>query len=72
MNRIAANDLSGPPGKAVYTQLCNVQGGIEADVTSCICSDDLLYMITGSGFGCAIAHGSAGIFRKTAASRSAR
>ncbi len=33
MQRIAANDLSGPPGKAVYTQLCNEKGGIEADVT---------------------------------------
>ena len=51
MNRIAANDLSGPPGKAVYTQLCNAEGGIEADVTVVHLSDDLLYMITGSGFG---------------------
>ena len=33
LQRIAANDLSGPPGKAVYTQLCNERGGIEADVT---------------------------------------
>ena len=33
LQRIAANDLSGPPGKAIYTQLCNEKGGIEADVT---------------------------------------
>jgi 4-methylaminobutanoate oxidase (formaldehyde-forming) len=51
MNRIAANDLSDPPGKAVYTQLCNERGGIEADVTIIHLRDDLLYMITGSGFG---------------------
>jgi glycine cleavage system aminomethyltransferase T len=51
MNRIAANDLSGPAGKAVYTQLCNERGGIEADVTIVHLRDDLLYMITGSGFG---------------------
>ncbi len=51
LNRIAANDLSGPPGKAVYTQLCNERGGIEADVTIIHSADDLLYVITGSGFG---------------------
>ncbi|HEY7763507.1 MAG TPA: FAD-dependent oxidoreductase [Aestuariivirgaceae bacterium] len=51
MNAIAANELSGSPGKAVYTQLCNEKGGIEADVTIIHLRDDLLYMITGSGFG---------------------
>ena len=51
LNRIAANDLSGPPGKAVYTQLCNDKGGIEADVTIVHSADDLLFVITGSGFG---------------------
>jgi 4-methylaminobutanoate oxidase (formaldehyde-forming) len=49
--RIAANDLSGPPGKAVYTQVCNEKGGIEADVTLIHVSVDHLYLITGSGFG---------------------
>ena len=51
LQRIAANDLSGPPGKAVYTQLCNETGGIEADVTFVHVEDDLVTMITGSGFG---------------------
>src|SRR6185295_10656431 len=51
LNRVTANDLSGPPGKAVYTQLCNEKGGIEADVTVIHSADDLLYVITGSGFG---------------------
>jgi 4-methylaminobutanoate oxidase (formaldehyde-forming) len=51
LDRIAANALDGPPGKAVYTQLCNERGGIEADVTILHLADDLLYVITGSGFG---------------------
>jgi 4-methylaminobutanoate oxidase (formaldehyde-forming) len=51
MNRIAANDLGGRPGKAVYTQLCNEKGGIEADVTIIHITDELLYLITGAGFG---------------------
>ncbi|WP_299870164.1 FAD-dependent oxidoreductase [uncultured Hoeflea sp.] len=51
LQRIAANNLSGPAGRAVYTQLCNNRGGIEADVTIIHLDDDLLYLITGSGFG---------------------
>jgi len=48
--RIAANDLKAP-GKAVYTQLCNDKGGIEADVTILTLADDRLWLVTGSGFG---------------------
>jgi 4-methylaminobutanoate oxidase (formaldehyde-forming) len=51
LQRIAANDLSGPPGKAVYTQLCNARGGIEADVTLIHDGEDHFYLVTGSGFG---------------------
>ncbi len=51
LQRIAANDLSGAPGKAVYTQLCNEKGGIEADVTILHVAVDHFYLITGSGFG---------------------
>ena len=51
LQRIAANDLSGAPGKAVYTQLCNEKGGIEADVTLIHTGPDHFYLITGSGFG---------------------
>lgn len=51
LQKIAANDLAGPPGKAVYTQLCNETGGIEADVTLIHLSDDRFLMVTGSGFG---------------------
>ena len=51
LQKLAANDLSGPPGKAVYTQLCNERGGIEADVTLVHVAKDLFYLVTGSGFG---------------------
>ena len=51
LQSIAANDLSGAPGKAVYTQLCNAKGGIEADVTLIHADTDLFYLITGSAFG---------------------
>jgi 4-methylaminobutanoate oxidase (formaldehyde-forming) len=51
LQRIAANDLSGPPGKAVYTQLCNEKGGIEADATLVHAGPDHFYLITGSSFG---------------------
>ena len=51
MQRMAANDLAGPPGKAVYTQLCNAGGGIEADVTLIHDAADHFHMITGAGFG---------------------
>jgi 4-methylaminobutanoate oxidase (formaldehyde-forming) len=49
LQRIAANDLQ--VGKAVYTQLCNEKGGIEADVTFIHAFDGRAMMITGSGFG---------------------
>ena len=51
LQRIAANDLGGAPGKAVYTQLCNERGGIEADVTLVHDAADHFYLVTGSGFG---------------------
>ena len=37
MQRIAANDLMGERDRAIYTQLCNEKGGIEADVTVVQC-----------------------------------
>ncbi len=51
LQRIAANDLSGAPGRAVYTQLCNEKGGIEADVTIVHTGEDRFLLVTGSGFG---------------------
>ncbi len=51
LQRIAVNDLAGPPGKAVYTQLCNEKGGIEADVTFMHLGAERFLLVTGSGFG---------------------
>lgn len=51
LQHLAVNDLSGPPGKCVYTQLCNDRGGIEADLTIMHVAQDLFYVVTGSGFG---------------------
>jgi 4-methylaminobutanoate oxidase (formaldehyde-forming) len=51
MQRIAANDLSGASGKAVYTQLCNEKGGIEADVTLVHTDQDRFILVTGAAFG---------------------
>ena len=51
MQAIAANDLAGPPARAVYTQLCNDKGGIEADLTLILRNDDNVLAVTGSGFG---------------------
>ncbi len=49
--RIAAADLSGPPGRAIYSQLLNDRGGIEADVTILHRGEDDFLIVTGSGFG---------------------
>ena len=40
-----------PAGKVIYTQLLNVRGGIEADVTVTRLGEDDFYLVTGSGFG---------------------
>jgi len=51
LNRIAANDIDRPPGSAVYTQLLNDRGGIEADLTIMRTGEESFYVVTGSGFG---------------------
>jgi 4-methylaminobutanoate oxidase (formaldehyde-forming) len=48
---LADNDLSGPVGACVYTQLCNSAGGIESDLTFVRLAEDLFYGVTGSAFG---------------------
>lgn len=47
---ICANDVSKPAGRVTYTQLLNSRGGIEADLTVARLSDDLFYIVTGTGF----------------------
>ncbi len=51
LQRIAANDLDRPAGMAIYTQLCNARGGIEADLTFMRLGESRFYVVTGSGFG---------------------
>ena len=51
LQRIADNDIGGPTGSAVYTQLLNERGGIEADLTFMRLAPELFYAVTGSGFG---------------------
>ncbi len=46
---ICANDIAVPPGRLVYTQLCNQRGGIEADLTVCRLDADQFYIVTGTG-----------------------
>lgn len=50
LQRLAANDLSGGPGRAIYTQLCNGKGGIESDLTFVHLAKDRFLCVTGSGF----------------------
>ena len=51
LDRIAANRVPPRPGEAVYTQCCNEQGGIEADLTIAHIAPERFLIITGSGFG---------------------
>ncbi|MEE2941871.1 MAG: FAD-dependent oxidoreductase [Verrucomicrobiota bacterium] len=46
---VCANDVSVPPGRLVYTQLCNQRGGIEADLTVCRLAENEFYIVTGTG-----------------------
>jgi glycine cleavage system T protein len=51
MNRICANDIDKPQGSAVYTQLLNDRGGIEADLTVTRVDDERFRIVTGTAFG---------------------
>ena len=47
---ICANDVSHRPGRVVYTQMLNAQGGIECDLTVTRLAPDAYYIVTGTGF----------------------
>jgi sarcosine dehydrogenase len=47
---ICANDVSHRPGRVVYTQMLNAQGGIECDLTVTRLALDAYYIVTGTGF----------------------
>ena len=46
LNRICANDIDVAPGRVVYTQWLNEQGGIEADVTVTRLSETEFMVVT--------------------------
>lgn len=47
---IAANNVAGPVGSLIYTQMLNDRGGIECDLTVVRLSRDEYYIVTGTGF----------------------
>jgi 4-methylaminobutanoate oxidase (formaldehyde-forming) len=46
LQRISANNIDGPIGKVVYTQLLNERGGIEADLTVTRLAEDTYFIVT--------------------------
>jgi len=51
LGRICANDIDKPAGSAVYTQLLNERGGIEADLTVTRVGEESYRVVTGTAFG---------------------
>ncbi|MCP5100874.1 MAG: FAD-dependent oxidoreductase [Chloroflexi bacterium] len=50
LNRVCGNQIDVPVGKAVYTQLLNERGGIEADITVARVENDSFYIMdSGTG-----------------------
>lgn len=50
LNWICANNVGKPPGTLTYTQMLNRRGGIECDLTVARLSEDVFYLVTGTGF----------------------
>jgi 4-methylaminobutanoate oxidase (formaldehyde-forming) len=48
LNRICANDMARPPGRAIYTGMLNPRGGFESDVAVLRIRDDLYRIYTGT------------------------
>ena len=51
LNHLCANDIDKPVGSAVYTQLLNERGGIEADLTVTRVGEESFRIVTGTAFG---------------------
>ena len=51
LSRLCANDVTGDVGRAVYTQLLNDGGGIEADLTVTRTGEESFRVVTGTAFG---------------------
>ncbi|APH72673.1 GcvT family protein [Aquibium oceanicum] len=50
LDKICSNRVAREPGRLTYTQMLNSRGGIECDLTVARLSDDLSYIVTGTGF----------------------
>ncbi len=50
MSWICSNEVARPAGSLVYTQMLNVRGGIECDLTVGRLDADSYYLVTGTGF----------------------
>ncbi len=50
LNRVAVSEMDKPIGSATYTQFCNTNGGVEADVTVTRLGADKFWVITGAAF----------------------
>ena len=51
LQQLAVSNMDKPDGTVIYTQLCNAQGGTEADITVTRLGRDHFYILTGAGFG---------------------
>ncbi len=51
MQQLAVSNMDKLIGSVIYTQLCNKNGGIEADITVTRTGTDCFYIVTGAGFG---------------------
>src|SRR3954462_4000006 len=51
LERLCGNRIDRPRGSVVYTQLLNVRGGIEADLSVLRRGDDRFLLVTGTAFG---------------------
>jgi len=48
LNRVCANDMARPPGRAVYTAMLNDEGGIESDMTALRLGDERYRLYVGT------------------------
>ena len=54
LQEVCAGDVAMPPGRAVYTQWLNPQGGIEADLTVTRLAEDEYIVVTGAASAAAL------------------
>ena len=50
LQRLCVSNMDKPVGSVIYTQMCNQNGGTEADITFIRLKENHFYLITGAGF----------------------